>query len=104
MTFHPLEDEIITGFDASRPIGSDWKDSSLKALVVAAPATKGRFAREIIEQLAAGAGVTFGQVSGYRETRVQVGSAACEIKGRPAATVRQERAGVRDRASLNVVP
>ena len=80
MTFHPLEDEIINGFDASRPISSEWENSPLKELVVAAPATKGRFAREIIEQLAAAADDTFGQVPGHPGSRVQVGSAACEIK------------------------
>lgn len=80
MTFHPLEDEIINGFDASRPISSEWEDSPLKELLVAAPATNGRFAREIIERLAAAADVTFGQVPGHSGSRVRVGSAACEIK------------------------
>jgi hypothetical protein len=80
VTFHPLEDEIISGFDSSRPISSEWENSPLKDLVVAAPATKGRFAREIIEQLAAAADVTFGHVRGHTGSRVRVGSAACEIK------------------------
>lgn len=80
MTFHPLEHEIIAGFDASRPIGSEWKDSPLIELVAAAPATKGRFAREIIERLAAAADVPFGHVPGHTGGRVRVGSVACEIK------------------------
>ena len=80
MTFHPLEQEIINGFDASRPLGSEWEASPLKALVVAAPATKGRFAREIVQRLAAAAGVSFDHIAGHTGSRVRVGSAACEIK------------------------
>ena len=80
MTFHPLEDEVIRGFDASRDIGAEWEASPLRDLVTAAPSTKGRFAREIIGRLAAAAGVSFTNVAGAAGSRRRVSATVCEIK------------------------
>ena len=80
MTFHPLEDEVINGFDASRDIGAEWQTSPLRDLVTAAPSTKGRFAREVIGRLAAAAGVSFASVAGSAGSRRRVGATVCEIK------------------------
>lgn len=80
MAFDPLEDEVISGFDASREVGAEWEGSPLKELVAAAPSTKGRFAREIIARLAAAAGMSFSSVAGAAGSRRRVGTIVCEIK------------------------
>jgi hypothetical protein len=80
MAFHPLEDEVISGFGAAREIGVEWRGSPLRDLVTAAPSTKGRFAREIVSRLAEAAGMPLSSIPGSAGSRRRVGTRVCEIK------------------------
>jgi len=78
--FQEVESDVIASFNATRELGREWDGSPLRDLVLAAPSTKGRFAREIVGRLAAAAGVPFTNVAGTYGNRRRVGSKVCEIK------------------------
>jgi hypothetical protein len=80
MTFHYLESHAIEQFQVSRRIGPEWDASPLRSLVMAAPATKARFGRDLVAQLAEAAGVEFRSVQGRVGSRRRIGGVVCEIK------------------------
>lgn len=78
LSFDPVELETINAFQRQMLERRAWPDTSeLGFLVPAAPSTKGRFARSLIEALAAEAAISHQRVQG---NRCRVGDAVCEIK------------------------
>jgi hypothetical protein len=80
VTFDPAELETIKRFRVGPREQPEWRDSPLRPVVVAAPTSKGRFARTLIERLGQEAGVSVARVPGRRGSRFKVGSAVCELK------------------------
>ena len=81
MAFEKVEREAILDFEAqvnaARP---EWADSDLAFLVNTAPATKGRFARNLVQALAECADAEVSAVRGRIGNRRQVGNVVVEMK------------------------
>jgi hypothetical protein len=80
MAFSQIEADAVANFNATREIGAVWNGSALRDVVLSAPVTKGRFARQLVSSLAAAAGIDVGSIPDRVGNRRRLGSAICEIK------------------------
>jgi hypothetical protein len=78
--FDPIEHKVIDDFHAEEMSDAAWSRSRLRLLRRVAPSTKGRFARQLVRDVAAEGHLTFESVRGRRGNRCRVNNAVCEIK------------------------